>query len=415
MVVVERGAGQVVRAVNGDEAVAWAARQSRVDVVSAFPITPQTIIVERIAEFINNGEMDAEMIRVESEHSALSAAWGAAIAGARAFTATAANGLALMWEILYIVASNRTPMVMAVANRALSAPINIHCDHSDSMGARDSGWIQVYSEDAQEAYDNVIQAFRISEHEDVLLPVMVMLDGFLISHTLQNVWMLPDEVVGEFVGYRKIARIRIPDIYGDKAVPMMLNPKYPISFGPLDLYDYYFEHKAQQLEAMGRAFDVIESVHREYAEISGRSYGDGFLDPYRTEDADAVVVGLGSTMGTAKAVVDELREEGKRVGSIRLRVFRPFPGDRVRRALSGAASVGVLDRSASFGAEGGPLFSEVRSALYGLGDRPPVRGYVYGLGGRDMPPRLLKKIFLEVLETREETERPRVDLAGVRE
>ena len=409
------GMQRSVLAINGDEAVAWAARQAQVDVVSAFPITPQTIIVERLAEFIHDGELDAEMIRVESEHSALSAAWGASLAGARAFTATAANGLALMWEILYIVASTRAPVVMAVVNRALSAPINIHCDHSDSMGARDSGWIQIYGEDAQEAYDNTLQAFRIGEDERVLLPVMVTLDGFLISHTLQNVEILSDEEAYSFVGVRKIPRIKIPDIYGEKEVPLMLNPKYPISFGPLDLFDYYFEHKMQQIEAMERSFQVIEEVHREYAELSGRSYGDGFLVPYRIEDADAVVVGLGSTMGTARTVVDELREEGKRVGCVRVRVFRPFPAHRIRKTLSGFSAVGVLDRSASFGAEGGPLFHEVRSALYGLKDRPPVRGYIYGLGGRDMPPKLLKKIFLEVLETREEPERPSISYPGVRE
>ncbi len=406
---------QRMMSLNGDEAVAWAARQSNVDVVAAFPITPQTIIMERIAEFIHDGLMDSEIIRVESEHSALSASWGASIAGARAFTATAANGLALMWEILYIVASSRAPVVMAVVNRALSAPINIHCDHSDSMGARDAGWIQIYSEDAQEAYDNTIQAFRIAEHEDVQLPVMVMLDGFLISHTMQNVQILPEDVVSDFVGYRKPSKIKLPEFYGDKEVPLMLNPKYPISIGPLDLYDYYFEHKMQQIEAMKRAPEVIKKIHREFAEISGRSYGDGLLDPYRAEDADALIVGIGSTMGTMKAVVDELREEGKKVGSVRVRTFRPFPADEIRKFASGVSSLGVLDRSASFGAEGGPLFLEVRSALYSLKDRPPVLGYIYGLGGRDMPPKLLKKIAEEVLSAREEPERPRVGYPGVRE
>ncbi|HIE23245.1 MAG TPA: pyruvate ferredoxin oxidoreductase, partial [Candidatus Korarchaeota archaeon] len=312
-------------ALNGDEAVAWAVKQSNVDVVSAYPITPQTIIVERISDFVHDGEADIEFIKVESEHSALSACVGAAAAGARAFTATAANGLQLMFEILYITASLRMPVVMVVVNRAPSGPINIHCDHNDSMGTRDSGWIQIYTEDAQEAYDSTIQAFKISEDLEVLLPSMVTLDGFLISHTLQNVSILPDEVVSEFVGVRRVPKIKVPEIYGDKEVPLMLNPKYPLTFGPLDLFDYYFEHKRQQIEAIERAFKVIERVHKEYAEISGRSYGDGFIEPYRVDDADIVVVGLGSTMGTAKSVVDELREEGKKVGSIRIRVFRPFP------------------------------------------------------------------------------------------
>ncbi|MEM1520462.1 MAG: pyruvate ferredoxin oxidoreductase [Candidatus Korarchaeum sp.] len=404
---------QVMMALNGDEAVAWAVKQSNVDVVSAYPITPQTIIVERISEFVNNGEMDAEFIHVESEHSALTAAWGAALAGARAFTATAANGLALMWEILYITASTRVPVVMAVVNRALSAPINIHNDHSDTMGARDSGWIQIYSEDAQEAYDNTIMAFKIAEES--LFPVMVTLDGFTISHTLQNVSVLPDDVVSDFVGVRRIPRIKLPRIHGDKEIPLMFNPKYPITFGPLDLYDYYFEHKVQQNEAMKETFPIIERVHKEYGEISGRSYEPVFMVPYRTEDADAIILGLSSTMSVVKKVVDDLRERGKKVGAIRLRVFRPFPADFLRRELSKFHAVGVLDRCISFGGEGGPLFNEVRSALYGLTSRPIVHNYIYGLGGRDLPRSLIVKIYEELLSARAEPEVPVVKYVGVRE
>ncbi len=411
--VVQKSVSQTMMALNGDEAVAWAVKQSNVDVVAAYPITPQTIIVERISEFVHNGEVDMEFIKVESEHSALSASWGAALAGARAFTATAANGLALMWEILYITASTRTPVVMAVVNRALSAPINIHNDHSDSMGARDSGWIQIYSEDAQEAYDNTIMAFRIAE--EAMLPVMVTLDGFTISHTLQNVSVLPDEVVSNFVGVRKIPRIKLPHIHGEKEIPLMLNPKYPISFGPLDLFDYYFEHKVQQNEAMKASTPIIERVHREFAEISGRSYEPVHMIPYRMEDADVVLLGLSSTMSVVKKVVDELRGEGKKVGAIRLRVFRPFPADMIRKELSGINAVGVLDRSLSFGAEGGPVFMEVRSALYSSSSKPTVYNYVYGLGGRELPPKLIKKAFNELLEASEEPERPVIKYLGVRE
>ncbi len=409
----QRVVEQKMMALNGDEAVAWAVKQSNVDVVSAYPITPQTIIVERISEFVHEGEVDIEFIRIESEHSALSACVGAAAAGARTFTASAANGLQLMFEILYITASLRMPVVMAIVNRAPSGPINIHCDHNDSMGTRDAGWIQMYCEDAQEAYDTTIQAFKISEDPDVLLPTMVMLDGFLISHTLQNVSILPDEVVHEFVGERKIVKIRVPEIHGEKEVPLMLNPKYPLTFGPLDLFDYYFEHKRQQIEAMKRAFQVIERVHKEYAEISGRSYGDGFIVPYKTEDADVVVVGLGSTMGTAKAVVDELRQEGKKVGSIRIRVFRPFPRERLRKILSGFEVVGVLDRGISFG-HFGQVYTDLCAALYGMIDAPSMIDFVYGLGGRDMDPRLLKKIFEEVLEAREKGPEPVLRIRGVR-
>jgi len=404
---------QKMMALNGDEAVAWAVKQSNVDVVSAYPITPQTIIVERISDFVHEGEVDIEFIKVESEHSALSACVGAAAAGARTFTATAANGLQLMFEILYITASLRMPVVMAVVNRAPSGPINIHCDHNDTMGARDSGWIQIYCEDAQEAYDSTIQAFKISEDFEVMLPTMVTLDGFLISHTLQNVSLLPDEVVHEFLGTRKIRKIKVREIYGDKEVPFMLNPKYPLTFGPLDLFDYYFEHKRQQIEAMERSFKVIERVHKEYAEISGRSYGNGFIEPYKTEDADVVIVGLGSTMGTVKAVVDELREEGKKVGSIRIRVFRPFPRELLKKVLLEFDAVGVLDRGISFG-HFGQVYTDLCAALYGIKDAPMMIDFVYGLGGRDMPQKLLKKIFEEVLEAREKGPEPVFRIRGVR-
>jgi pyruvate ferredoxin oxidoreductase alpha subunit len=235
--------------INGDEASAYATKQVNPDVVAAYPITPQTIIVERFSEYVADGEVDTEFVAVESEHSALSSCVGAAAAGARAFTATAANGLALMWEITYIASSLRLPIVMAIANRALSGPINIHNDHSDSMGARDSGWIQIYCENSQEVYDASIAAWRIAEHSKVQLPIMVCLDGFTLSHTMENVYTLPDEMVKEFVGEREF--ISVKGHAGE--TEFRLNPEVPLSMGPLDLQDYYFEHKLQQVDAMKQA------------------------------------------------------------------------------------------------------------------------------------------------------------------
>jgi len=304
---------------------------------------------------------------VESEHSAMSACIGASASGARVVTATSANGLALMWEMLYIAASLRLPIVMPEVNRALSAPINIHCDHSDTMGCRDAGWIQLYAENAQEAYDNTLQAFRIAEHPDVLLPVMIPYDGFVISHTNEPVAMLPDEQARDFVGEYKPAR-------------SLLDVDHPFTMGPLDLPPWYFEHKRQQVEAMRNAPAVIESVGREFGELTGRSYS--LLEEYRMEDAQVAVVALGSTCGTARAAVDEARDQGVPAGLVKIRAFRPFPAARLREALGRTAAVGVLDRCISFGLEGGPLFHEVRSHLYG--DGPAVFPFVYGLGGRDI-------------------------------
>ncbi len=387
---------QKLIAVNGDQAVAYAAKQCLVDVVAAYPITPQTIIVEKFSEFVADGEVHTEFVPVESEHSAMSACVGAAAAGGRAFTATAANGLALMWEILYIAASLRLPIVLAVANRALSAPINIHCDHSDAMGMRDSGWIQIFVENSQEAYDSVIQAFKIGEDPRVLLPVAVNLDGFFLSHTLENIRMLPDEVVHEFLGgYRKVAKTYMD--YLGKEVEVKLDPANPLSFGPLDLYDYYFEHKMHQVEAMKRVPEVVREVHDEYAALSGRSYGDGILVPYGIEDADVIVTVLGSTAGTVRSIAKKLRKKGYKVGTIRIRLFRPFPFEELKEMLKGAKVVGVMDRAISFGSYG-PSFLEINTALYDLKEKPLLVNYVYGLGGRDAPPELIEKMFMELLE-----------------
>jgi pyruvate ferredoxin oxidoreductase alpha subunit len=385
-----------VRALNGDEAVAYAVRQCNVDVISAYPITPQTIIVERLSEYVANGEIHTEYVNVESEHSALSTCIGAAAAGARAFTATSSQGLALMWELLYVASGLRLPIVMAVVNRALSAPINIHCDHSDSIGTRDSGWIQFYVENSQEAYDTVIQAFKIAEHPDVQLPVMINLDGFYLSHTLENVRVLPDDVVSGFVGFRKPVKVWVP--YLGREVPAVLDGYTPISLGIIALSDYYYEFKMMVIKAMEKAREVIKEVNKEFSELSGRAYGDGFLTHYGVDDAEAVLIVMGSAAGTVRYVARELRRNGLRVGVIRLRTFRPFPYEELTKLLKDVKAVGVMDRATSPGAYGAPLFNEVRTALYDCECRPVVVNYVYGIGGRDLSPYTVKELYSDLLE-----------------
>jgi pyruvate ferredoxin oxidoreductase alpha subunit len=381
---------QEMMALAGDEAVAYAVKQSDVDVVAAYPITPQTIIVEKFSEYVANGEVETDFVCVESEHSAMAASLSASVTGARAFTATASAGLALMHEMLFVTSGCRAPVVMAVANRALSAPLNIHGDHSDSMAQRDSGWIQMFAENAQEAYDSIIQAFRIAENSDVLLPVMVGLDGFTLSHTLENVEALSDEVVKDFVGIRKLPNILTHE---GKSVPFKLDPANPMTMGPIALQNYYFEFKRQQEEAMKNALAVIQQVNREYAEISGRSYGDGLIDAYRLEDAEIAAVCLGSTAGTMKTIVDALRQEGVKAGLLRLRTFRPLPVEAIRSALENVKAVAVMDKCMSFGGNGGPVFHEVRHVLYEAANRPFIVNYIYGLGGRDTSPAELRSIY----------------------
>lgn len=364
-------------AITGAMASAHAMRQINPDVVAAYPITPQTPIMMNFAQFVADGLVDTEVVTVESEHSAMSACVGASAAGARVMTATAANGLALMHEIVYIAASTRLPIVMSIANRALSGPINIHCDHSDTMAERDSGWIQIFCENAQEVYETTLLAMNLAEQESVLLPVMVNQDGFIISHSVENVEILPDDVVKEFVG---------------EHVPHepLLDVEHPITYGPLDLYDYYFEHKRQQMEAMKEAEKEFPKIAAELSAITGNEYD--FLESYKLDDAEYVIVTLGSSAGTVKYVVDEMREAGKKVGLLKIRVFRPFPGKRIAEALNGKKAVAVLDRSASFGAEA-PIYSEVKSALYMIKERPILQSYVYGLGGRDFTPRHAREAF----------------------
>lgn len=363
----------------GGEAVAEAMRQINPEVVAAYPITPQTPIIETFAKFVADGKVDTELIDVESEHSALSAVVGASASGVRSMTATSSQGLALMAEVVYIASGSRLPIVMAISNRALSAPINIHCDHTDSMFLRDAGWIQLYSENAQEAYDNTLIALKAAEA--VQLPAMVMQDGFITSHNVENVLLLDDKKARSFVGKFK------PEY-------PLLDFKNPVTVGPLDLFDYFFEHKYQQAEAMDEARAALRLADSEFFKLTGRRYG--FVEHYKTLDAEYIIVALSSTCGTAKMVVDDLRKAGKKVGLLKLRSMRPFPNKEIFKALDGKKAVAVLDRSISFG-NTSPVFTEVRSALYDAVKRPKLQNYVYGLGGRNIGLKDIEKVFAELM------------------
>jgi pyruvate ferredoxin oxidoreductase alpha subunit len=385
---------------NGNEVVAYAARQCNVDVVAAYPITPQTIVVEQFSKYVADGEVNSEFVCVESEHSAISACVGASLTGARVFTATSSQGLALMHEILYIASGLRCPIVMAVMNRALSAPINIHCDHSDMMGSRDCGCVQIYVENAQEAYDWTIQAFKLGESPEVQLPVTVNLDGFIISHSMEGVEVLEDEDVRKFLPERK-AQYR-------------LDVKNPMTFGALTLWDYYFEFKRQQEEAMRKVPETLKRVTSEFRKVSGREYG--ILQTFGIEDAEAAIVCLGSTAGTAREVARKLRGKGEKVGVIKLWLYRPFPADEVRSALKNVKAVAVMDRALSPGAPYNALCSDVIGAFYGVEKAPKIFNIVYGLGGRDVTPSDIEKIFEMALETAKTgLIREPVSFVGVRE
>ena len=388
-------------ALTGAEMMAQAMRQINPDTVCAYPITPQTEIVQNFSKFVADGDVDTEFVTVESEHSAMSATVGASAAGARAMTATAANGLALMWEIVYIASSTRLPIVMPIVSRALSGPINIHCDHSDMMGARDSGWIQLFSENAQEAYDNAIQAVRISEHEDVKLPTMINLDGFIISHAVENMEMLDDDKVSDFVGE-----------YNPNNT--LLDPDNPVTVGPLDLQDFYFEHKMQQSVAAENVKDVLLDVAEEYSEISGREYG--LFEEYRLDDAELIIVALGSTAGTAKEAVDNMRDNGKKAGLLKIRLYRPFPAKEIAAVLEGTEAVAVMDRAETFSTTGGPLYADIKSALYDIRADVEVVNYIYGLGGRDIKVGEIEDIYQELDHIKESGKvENRINYLGVRE
>jgi len=371
-----------VLAATGNSVCALAMKQIKPDVVAAYPITPQTTIVEEFSKYVADGLVETEYVTVESEHSAMSACIGAAAGGARVMTTTSSQGLALMWEILYIASALRLPIVMHNVNRTLSGPINIHCDHQDSMGARDSGWIQLYCEDAQEAYDTTIQAVRIAEDNRVRLPVMVCFDGFIISHAIDRVEVLDDAAVQKFVGEFE-------------PLVNMLDPEKPITVGPFDgLHGYFFEFRRAQEQAALDSAAVIAEVGQEYGKLSGRSYG--LLEKYQLDDADIALVIIGSTAGTAKVVVDSLREQSIKAGILKIRAFRPFPLREVAQALSNVKAVGVMDRALSPGIAGGPLYHEVKSALYDLKERPLVLSFIYGLGGRDVGPEHIEQAFSQL-------------------
>ncbi|MCB1151712.1 pyruvate ferredoxin oxidoreductase [bacterium] len=385
----------------GNEAVATAFRQARPHVAPAFPITPQTEMMHKFADFVADGRVDTEMVLVESEHSAMSAAIGSAATGARTFTATSSAGFALMWEVVYIAASLRLPICMPVVNRALSGNINIHNDHSDTMGGRDAGWIQLFCENAQEAYDTALMCWRIAEHADVRIPVMINYDGFIISHTAESLHILEDDDAWKFIGPKDL-----------KTGYSLLDVEKPITVGPLDLTDYYFEHKVSQMEALNRAPKTIKKVFDEFGKLSGRQYD--FLEEYRTEDAELIIVAIGSTCGTAKDVIDAQREKGVKVGLVKIRMFRPFPAETIAKALGKAKVVGVMDKSASFGAHGGPLFMEIRSALYGKAKAPKIHNWIYGLGGRDTDTTQIEDLIAQLQAIAGGQKSEDVNLLGVR-
>ncbi len=386
-----------VVAKTGNEAMAEAMRQINPDVVAAYPITPATEIVMIFAQFVADGLVDTNYIPVESEHSAMSACVGAATTGARVMTGTSSQGLALMYEILPIASGLRLPIIMCDVNRAISAPINIHCDHSDTMAARDFGWIQIFSENAQEAYDNLLQAVRIAEDPRVLLPTMVTTDGFIISHGMERMEMLEDAQVKEYVGEKKPAY-------------SILDLENPKTIGALDFTDYYFEHKMPLVQAMKDSKQVILEVGRDFGNKFGREYG--FFEKYKMDDAELVMVALGSTCGTAKVAIDELREQGIKAGLLKIRVFRPFAAEEIAKELAGKKAVAVMDRSDSYNTQGGPVFTEVRSALYGTSNAPKMINYIYGLGGRDINVPQLKSVFTDLSKI---DKMPEINYLGVRE
>jgi pyruvate ferredoxin oxidoreductase alpha subunit len=372
-----------VVAVTGNEAVANALRQVNPDVCAAYPITPQTDMMQRFSSFVSNGLVKTEIILVESEHSSLSACVGASAAGGRVITATSSQGLALMFEILFIASGTRLPIVMPVVNRALSAPLNIHGDHSDAMGVRDAGWIQLWSENGQEAYDNAIQAFRIAEHMDIRLPVMVCLDGFIISHSIERLEYFEDEEVKNFVGEFK-------------QLNPLLDIEHPVSYGPLILTDYYMEFKKAQSEVNAKVPGIVLKVAEDFAKMSGRKYG--LFETYRLDDAEIGLVILNSAAGTSKDVIDEFRDKGIKAGLLKPRLYRPFPYKEVGEALKHLKAVCVLDRADAFGGSFGPVYLDIATSLYPYQQKPVLINKIYGLGGRDYLPEHAESVLNELVE-----------------
>jgi pyruvate ferredoxin oxidoreductase alpha subunit len=387
-----------VAAKTANEAMAEAMRQINPDVVAAYPITPSTEIVQLFSQFVADGLVDTEFVPVESEHSAASACTGAAAAGARVMTATASQGLALMNEVLFVTAGLRLPMVICEIARTLSAPINIHCDHSDTMDQRDTGWMQFYAEDSQEAYDLVIQAMKISE--EAFLPAMVSADAFILSHSLQRIDMLGDREVQTFLGEHKTP-------YN------LLDTDHPITVGPIDLQDYYFEHKRSEAQAMREVAKVIKKVFEDFGKKFKRRYK--LIEEYKMKDAKRAIVLMGSTAGTAKEVVDSLRADGEKVGLVKIFTFRPWPTEEINKALKDVEFLGVMDRAEGMSGFGAPLFTEIRSSLYDERKNPDTYGYVYGLGGRETSPGDIRKVFDDLKQVKKGKKLQRNNYLGVRE
>jgi pyruvate ferredoxin oxidoreductase alpha subunit len=361
-------------ALTGGAAAAEALKQINPDVMPVYPITPQTPIIETFAKFVADGEADTEMIEVESEHSAMSAAVGASAAGARAMTASSSQGILLMAEILPIASGMRLPILMLVSARAISAPINIHGDHQDVMFVRDAGWIQIFSENAQEVYDNVFMSLKLAEKAG--LPAMVIMDGFTTSHSVENLDILETSVIRDFIGE-----------YQPKN--FLLDLENPKTFGPVGLPNSYFEFKRAQIEAMDGVIGKLVEINRNYAEISGRKYD--LFEKYKLDDAEKAIVVVGSTAGTAKIAVDELRAKGEKVGLLKIRLFRPFPYTEIAEALKNVKNIAILDRTVSFGSNA-PLYSEISMAL----GRNDLQSYIYGLGGREIFKDDIKRVFEEL-------------------
>jgi len=384
----------MMQIMEGSRAIALAVKAARPNVVAAYPITPQTHIVEDISQLIADGDLDAEYVKVESEHSAMSVCIGASATGARTYTATTSQGLALMHEVLFNAAGMRLPIVMTVANRALSAPLNIWNDHQDSISERDSGWVQVYAEDNTEASDMTVQAYRIAEDSRIQLPMMVCMDGYTLTHTYEPVDILEQDLVSEFLPpYQPTDFL---DVYNPESFGMFADP------------NYYTEFRYQNHKALEDAKAVMTEVSVEFGEIFGRDYG-GLIEEYRCGDAERVLMAMGSFVGTLKDTVDDLRDRGERVGAIKVRSYRPFPGDEIRRALAGVNAVGVLDRNISLGFEGA-LFTDVKASLYRSKDMPNVFGFVAGLGGRDVPKRTFAKMFESIRTSKKSQESEFFDL-----
>ncbi len=380
-------------------AIAEAAKLARIEVAAAYPITPQTHIVERLSELVADGEIDAEYICVESEHSAMSACLGSAAAGARTFTATAGQGLELMHEVLYIASASRLPMVLTIANRALSGPLNVWGDHSDAMAVRDCGWIQIFSIDGQEAFDQTICAFRISEDPKVLFPVMVHLDGFHVSHVVEPIVLLDQEEVDSFLPPFKY--------------PFPLHPDKPVTVGAFGTPAIYTEARKAQEEALIATKSTIIEVWNEYGKKFGRSYTP--VDTYKAEDAETLLLTVGSFSQMAELAVDKLRKEGKKVGLVKLRLWRPFPFEELRKAVGDAKILVVFDRALSYGGTGGPVCSEVKSAFYSEEKRPKIVSFVGGLGGRDVFPEDFEQMVERGFKIAEKGQEQAYEMIGVRE